>query len=85
MSLFDRIDSIADPARPRLSRREKMAALFGCGGSLGFVTLMATGRMGLDALASLVVISVAFALVLMAAYGLLFIVPTEVQDHETRT
>jgi len=50
---------------------------------MGFVTLMATGRMGLDAMASLLVIGVSFALVLMAAYGLLFIVPVE-ENHETR-
>ena len=75
--LFDRIDSISDPDRPRLSRREKMAALFGCAAGCGFVTLanvlptqppvwLAVGGGG--------------AVVLLAVYGLLFVVPLEAND-----
>ncbi len=81
-SVFDRIDSILDPARPRLSLREGMAAMFGCGGSLGFMMLVAAGYLDLNAVSSFVMICAAFAIVLMAVYGLLFIVPKEVKDHE---
>lgn len=77
ISLFNTIDSVTDPERPHLSRREKMAALFGCGGSLGFMSLMLAGHIGLDAMSAVVVCIVAFVLVMMAAYGLLFIVPIE--------
>ena len=82
-SVFDRIDSIFDPARPHLSLREWMAALFGCAGSFGFMMLGIAGYTGLDAVSSIVMICAAFIVFLMAVYGLLFIVPMEVQDHET--
>lgn len=80
-SPFARIDSILDPARPRLSLCEGMAALFGCGGSLGFMMLVAAGHLDLNSVSSLVMICASFAVVLMAVYGLLFVVPKEAK-HE---
>ena len=77
VSLFDKIDSIADPNRPRLSRREKQAALFGCGIGCGFMTL--ANLLPTQPPVWLAVCG-AFAIVLLAMYSLLFIVPMEVNE-----
>ena len=76
-SIFDRIDSLTDSARPRLSRREKMSALFGCGIGCGFMTL--ANLLPTQPPVWLAVCG-AFAIVLLAMYSLLFIVPMEVNE-----
>jgi len=77
ISLFDKIDSITDPARPRLSRREKMAALLGCGGGCGFTVIanLATIQPHVG-----VTICGGVAIILLSLYGLLFIVPIETDE-----
>lgn len=81
MWLFDKIDSLTDPNRPRLSRREKMAALFGCGVGFGF---MAFANLLPHQPPVWLVVCGASAVILLSLYSLLFIVPVE-EDHETRT
>ncbi len=76
-SLFDLIDSITDPSRPHLSRREKLAALFGCGVCFGFMSLanLITSQPPVW-----LAVSGGAAIVLLALYSLLFIVPAEVNE-----
>jgi membrane protein YdbS with pleckstrin-like domain len=80
-SVFEKIDSIADPARPRLSRREKLAAAFGFAAGVGFMTL---ANLISSQPPVWLAVSGGAAIVLLALYSLLFIVPTE-KNHETRT
>lgn len=79
ISLFDKIDSIVDPDRPHLSRREKMAALFGFAAGVGFMTL--ANLLPTQPPVGIAVCG-AFAILLLAMYSLLFIVPVE-ENHET--
>ena len=76
-SLFEKIDSIIDPARPRLSRREKMAALFGCGVGCGCMVIA-----NLTVVQPHVGVSICggVAVILLSLYSLLFIVPAEVNE-----
>lgn len=76
-SVFEKIDSITDPDRPRLSRREKLAAAFGFAAGVGFMTL--ANLLPTQPPAWLAVCG-AFAILLLALYSLLFIVPVEANE-----
>ena len=79
-SIFDRIDSLTDTDRPRLSRREKMSALLGCGGGCGFTVIanLTTVQPHVG-----VTICGGVSIILLSIYALLFVVPVE-ENHETR-